>query len=400
MDFNSASPQSFEKRAKAVFESRQAANGSSNAAAVETPEKKPEDNNAGAGMVQNKPASPAIESPEKKEAAQEVSAAQKAAEDAAKEAKAKEQNAEIEAKERQKLLDSSIPEWLKEGKSGAGQGEQKEQKENPAAKEKSNEEIAALKSKVEFFENDPMLSVIADWRKNGGEDLSEFIKEAGMVNVNKLSVEDLYRQKGKQHELSGEDLDEYVSTAVEKFGALNKVEKIEAEKNLKKEIGSTINERAKNLVNKVSQKNYEQIRTVQALQNSAMEELQTKAETLHELNGEIFKPYKEAGLVIDEKLKQAILNDAPNYAHEVIDKQGNLLGYNVDEGLRIATLIHGEKTIMRNLYTKAWTAAAEHFAKERTRVSDNPTSQSPVAQKPDLVAEARKNFNKQMLGKK
>lgn len=323
--------------------------------------------------------------------AEVAEAEKKAAED---KAKAEEENKKIKDARRQELLNESIPSYLKDGTGSTGEqgseGKTEAEKGRKAAiSAEVQAEIEKIKNQYEekygVFENDPLVKGIAQWRKNGGEDINEFLKETGMTDVKKLSVEDLFREEGAALELSGEDLEEYVADKKGEYEGLKIGRKKELERELRSKYSQKLEQRTQKYIEQSSiQKKQESARR-QELIDFALTELNSKISELKEYNG----------LAVDERIRTEIAKVAPEFSTAVMDKEKGLLGFDTEAGIRTAILQKFEKELLRVNYTNGYTAGYDAAMSQRTRISENNGTQTIVHKSAeDNLAAAKKNFLK------
>lgn len=307
------------------------------------------------------------------------------------EAKAKvdAENKVIEDKKRNELLEQSIPDYLKEKTPETPANGKKDEKTDTTTNKELQEEREKIRREYEekygIYENDILVKSIAEWRKSGGDDINEFLKETGMVDVKKVPVSDMFKEQGKELELAGEDLDEYVKDKMDEYGEMKIGKKKETEKTLREQYGNKVTERANNYIAKSSQSRVDESKKQKEYVDYALAELKTKSKLLKEYNG----------LPIDEKIKEDILKIAPSYATPIHDKEKGFLGYDVDAGIRTAILLKFEKELLKANYTNGYTSGFDAAMSQRSRISSNMQSQGLSAKNgEDNLADAKNKFLK------
>ena len=226
---------------------------------------------------------------------------------------------------------------------------------------------ADVKAKLAEYEstfNDPMIKAIAEWRKTGASDINEFIKSAGLVSANNLSMEDLYTNEARNLGFDGEELLDVVEEKMSSFQSLPKLDQKKIEKELRQKALANQDERLKSFTIE-SGVNSEEINRVNTV---AIQSIEGKVSKLANTN---FK-----GLLITDELSKTIKETAPLYALPIYNESNKIVGYNTDEAIEIAiwkAADNGRKILKAN-YEMGETAGFDRAMAERTRVSSNHTS--------------------------
>lgn len=261
-------------------------------------------------------------------------------------------------------------EWLKE------EEEVKEDPKKPEDKSKDYEaEISSYKSKIREYEdsfNDEYVKAIVEFRKSGGTDLNELNAKLGIVDTNKVTIEDFYKAKAESQGLKGEDLIEAVEEAIEKYRTLPKIDQAEILNNFKDNLKKNTEEKLKSFsVNAQMQRS-----TQEKLQTSAMTEMKTQ---VGELVGK-----KWRGLLIDEKMSKEILQSAPDYSLPIVEN-GKVVGYDTKHGVEMAIYAKFNKKLLKAQYDLAKSSAYDKLIEERNRPSENMTSNQIVVTAPNDI---------------
>ena len=288
-------------------------------------------------------------------------------------------NAEIESKMKQDLLLKTIPDFLKDEVVITPVD-----KKAPSETKDYESEIAKVHKEYEIYESDQLLKTIAEWRKNGGTDLNEFIKETGLIDVSKVSMEDLFKSKAKEYELDETELKDYIDEQMDKYEGMNKVDKKEFEKKIRTEYHNKVSEKAQNLVQKKTAQSAEENKFYTEELKKAQLQLKTVTDTL--------KEYK--GFPIDEKRKKEIFDNTPVEYCYVYDKEGKFLGMDAEKGTTRFIEERYRKDIDKSLYTTGWTAGYDAAFTERNRIAENPSGQITAVKSTNPYSDARAEFNK------
>jgi hypothetical protein len=235
--------------------------------------------------------------------------------------------------------------------------------------------------------NDPIINSVLELRKLGIEDLSEIATRIGKTDVNKMTIEELYRVEAEKYGLSGEDLEDEVRNKVDNYESLSsKIDKKKEEARLRSEVKVVSGERLKSFTETARQKQIEQ----ENISKSSLNQLETKVKEL------VGKQWK--GLLINEEVSKEIAELAPIYSSPIVDEKGNLTGYDIDRGIKLAIYDKFGKQLLKANYDAGRTMGYEEAMKERMRPSENYTgTPSPVSAGSD--AEEASKWNRQRLKK-
>lgn len=272
--------------------------------------------------------------------------------------------------------------WLEEdeAKDGAINESKKEEKPN------YEEEIKSYKNKVQEYEsvlNDDLIKAVVEYRKSGGSDLNELNDKLGIVDANKLTIEDFYSQKATEQGLKGDELKEAVDEAVDRYNALPKLDQAEILNTFKNTLKSKTEEKLKSFSVQSQRNRQEQER----IESSAYADIKNQ---VNELVGK-----KWRGLLIDEKMSKEILEVAHLYALPIPDGNGRIVGYDTKLGVRLAILDKYEKKLMKTQYDLAKVSAYDEVINERNRPSENMTSNQIVANVPNDIERITKQMREE-----
>ncbi len=240
-------------------------------------------------------------------------------------------NKEKPTKKETKKVDAETEEhlkWLNDGEVKPKGGEEEKNKSN------YEEEIKSYKTKVQDYEsvlNDDYVKALVEFRKTGGTDLTEFSRQLGIVDVNKLTIEDFYAQKAADQGLKDDVLTEAVSEAVERYNALPKLDQAEILNNFKNNVRGKTEEKLKSF----SSSSQAQRQKDEAVKQTFFADLDK------EVSVKVGKKFR--GLLIDEKMSKEIKQAAPNYSIPKFDKDGNFVGYDAEHGVEMAIYLPGAR---------------------------------------------------------
>jgi hypothetical protein len=231
--------------------------------------------------------------------------------------------------------------------------------------EKKQEIDPEIKKKLTEYEStfsDPMIKAVAEWRKNGGSDINDFIKEAGLVDANKLTIKELYTAQAKALGFDGDELLDAVDEKVASFENLPRLDQKNIEKELRAKAKLEQDERLKSFTT-VSSASNEEYNTIT---QNASKQLEAR---IAEMTNK-----KWRGFLITDELSKSIQELAPNYAMPVFDESTNkIIGYNIDDAVEFAVwkaADNGRKILKAN-YEMGETSGFEKAMKDRTRISEN-----------------------------
>jgi len=301
-------------------------------------------------------------------------------------------NSEKSDKREQKKGESNIDkdteshlEWLKED---AGL-ESKEIKDKEP-KVNYEEEVKTYKTKLKEYEdvlNDEYVKAVIEFRKNGGVDLNQLNAQLGIVDVNKVTIQDFYNQKAVEAGLEGDELAEAVEESVDRYNSLPKLDQKEILNSFKNNLRVKTEEKLKSF----SANNQKQREVVQQLENAFYSDLKK------DVSDKVGKKWR--GLLIDEKMSKEIEQIAPSYAKHKYDENGNFIGYDAKEAVRLAILDKFEKKLMKAQYDLASVSTYDKLIQERNRPSENLTSNQVVVTAPNDVERVTKEWREQQKKK-
>jgi len=239
-----------------------------------------------------------------------------------------------------------------------------------AAVEAEKDELSPeLKQEYEYLKevvSDPFVSSYLEWKKAGGSNPKDFIKELGITGVER-GIEDYVRVEAISLGLEGDDLEEAIASEIDRYNDLSVIQQRKRLKEYKDADVSSLDEKIKSFSGEQSAK----AKQMQIVQQSASEQLTQEVE---KLKGKTYK-----GLLIDEPMAKQIQKDAPLFSTAILDEKGALVRFDVEKGIRAAIYLNYEKKILKETYNLGRTAAAKEFALKRHRPNADTLSASNTA---------------------
>lgn len=272
--------------------------------------------------------------------------------------------------------------WLQEEEASEVNASEKKDDNKP----NYEEEIKTYKTKVQEYEsvlNDDYIKAVIEFRKAGGTDLNELSAHLGIVDPNKVTIEDFYSQKAADQGLKGEELTEAVAEAVERYQALPKLDQAEILNNFKNTLKSKTEEKLKSF--STANQGYRQEQ--EKIQKAFLADLDK------EVSAKVGKKWR--GLLIDEKMSKEIKQAAPNYAVQKFDANGNFIGYDAEHGVEMAIYAKFGKKLLKAQYDLAKVSAYDELIEERNRPSENMTSNQIVVNAPNNIERITKEIREE-----
>lgn len=272
----------------------------------------------------------------------------------------------------EEIPQASIPEWLEE--------------ESPVVKpvEEIDEDYKRKAKEYDEFSSDPLVSAVLSWRKNGGSDIRDFVKSAG-IEPQQKNIEQYFAEEAASFGFEGEELEEVVRQKMDDYENKGKLD----QRKILQEYRKSDQDIAERRLQEFSGKQAEMQKYVQQIQNKSTEVLQKRVKDM------VGQKYKS--LPIDESMAKTILEQAPYYSTEIRDENGNLTGYNVEAGIEMAIWKNFSNKLLRSIYMQGHTEGISKYVSERNRPSPDSTvgSQSAPAQK-DKTEDALREYRKKM----
>lgn len=236
---------------------------------------------------------------------------------------------------------------------GDGKKDKKEEKATPTQKELEYDSIVA----------DPFVAAYVEFKKNGGK-TDDFLKGLGLSSK-EMTTEDYIRAEAVANGLEGEELEDAVAEELANFETLSTLEKRKRMNTYRDSHKGEFDEKIKSF----STTNKEKSEKIQQVINESTQKLQAEVASLQ---GKKFK-----GMLIDEPMAAQIMKDAPLYATPILDENGAVLRYDVENGIKAAIAINYLPKLLKETYNLGRTAEAKKYVAERHR--PNPDSASTPA---------------------
>lgn len=249
------------------------------------------------------------------------------------------------------------------------------------------EDINLYKSKVQEYEsllNDDYVKAIVEFRKNGGVDISEFTKQLGVVDPNSLTIEDFYKQEASSAGLNGEELNEAVNEAIERYKDLPKIEQLKILKSFK----DTVKNNVSSKMNSYVQASIENNKKIEQVMNNSYLEMEKF------VKDKVGKKH-QGFLLIEDKMVKPILELASAISPLKYDKEGSLIGYDIETGVKLAISAKYEKQLEKAKYEHIKFTVQEEMIKQRNRPSENITTNQVVYENPNDIAKITKQMREE-----
>lgn len=259
--------------------------------------------------------------------------------------------------------------------------------ETPAALNPEEKYKAELEKAKEYdtITSIPAVKALTEFFKAGKTDLNEFIKEAGIENVDKKSSVEIFEQSLKDAGYA----DDIIASEVEEFKDLSVVKQDMHVKPIREQMKKSQEEKLRNFTAGVPQ-----VDTAEATRFETV-----KQTTLTNLNKSVsdLKGKKYDGVLeITEDMIPHIIEEAKQYSKPVFE-DGKVVGYDLKTGIKAAINTLYDKQIKKALITQTQTDAFIEWHRKRTRPDTNENStQAPAVG--DGVKDAMNEFIKKAQG--
>jgi len=233
-------------------------------------------------------------------------------------------------------------------------------KAEPKVDDKRLLELEAEIKRLKAVADDPIIQAI-NAHKQSGKELKDFFKEVGIVDIDKVKVEDIVREQAKALGLEGDDLEEAVTEELDKDRT--RFEKAQWEKKLKDEYLKTQNDKYAEYASKFKS----------AEANYSKE------------NEEITKINEEASILIDQKVTSGEIDEetaweiARNPVLKYNDK-GEFKGYDIETAIK-------RVQITKN-YDKLIAEAEDRGYQAALKARFNPSVNAPASHASPQIASA------------
>lgn len=236
------------------------------------------------------------------------------------------------------------------------------------------------------IEKDPLSKAFIEFRKKGGSDINQFVKELGIVDVERMTPEQIFEADTKSLGLSEDGLAE----EMERFNSLSEAQKLRETNPIKKQMIQDRDEKIKTFsagVNKEAQ-------AQEAFMNEAASVgKKVLGETLSKMEG---KKYK--GLLITSEMANEIKDYVSNNTVPKIEN-GKFTGYDIEKSVRMAVLDKYEKQLLMANHQMGKTFGMDKALKLRLRPNrvESGTGGTPrleITKKESVEAETDKLWEK------
>lgn len=249
--------------------------------------------------------------------------------------------------------------------------------ESPELKRVSAKRIAEIEDKYkpymekateyESVLNDPLTKAFIEFRKSGGNDPNEFIKQTGVVDIEGMTPEQLIEVDMKNSGLTPDE----ITDEMERFKELSTYEKKKLTKSVKDDLSRTRDEKLKAFTGKSEQGQ----RVYQEAIKRGTQELDSVIQTMEG------KKYK--GLLITPEMAKSIRQDVMRNSVPRLDEKGQFIGFDISESIRRAVILNYDEQRSKSLIEIGKTIGADKTLTARIRPNKKEagTAVIPITQK-------------------
>lgn len=256
--------------------------------------------------------------------------------------------------------------------------------ENLNPEEKYKAELEKAKE-YDTITSIPAVKALTEFFKSGKTDLNEFIKEAGIENVDKKSSVEIFEQSLKDAGYA----EDVIASEVEEFKDLSVVKQDMHVKPIREQMKKAQEEKLRNFTAGVPQVDTAEVQRFETVKQTTLTNLN---KSVNDLKG---KKY-DGVLEITEEMIPHIIEEAKQYSKPVFE-DGKVVGYDLKTGIKAAINTLYDKQIKKALITQTQTEAFMEWYRKRTRPDTNENStQAPAVG--DGVKEAMTEFIKKAQG--
>lgn len=253
------------------------------------------------------------------------------------------------------------------------EGEEKKPSKKRSAED--DEEVIIYKTKASEYEKiltDPLTKAFLEFRKDGGEDINEFAKKVGLVDIKSFTPEQLREQELRS---LGELTDDEIKEAMERFSDLPKEEKLLLTKDIKSRLIKERDEKLTTFSSNVSK----QAQEAEAFQRQAITKgVQELDERLSKMEGTKYR-----GLLVTPEMANEIKQYVTRTPAVKTDEQGNFIGYDIEKSVHNAMYINYGPEMIKVAAKMAKAYAMDKALKLRQRPNkmESVPSQIPTVKK-------------------
>ncbi len=216
------------------------------------------------------------------------------------------------------------------------------------------EEYRPYKEKATEYEaisSDPLTKAFIEWRKNGGEDPSDFIKKTGVVDIKSLTPEQLLELDMKENKFTEEEIAE----EMDRFKDLSAYEKRKQTKSIQDEFAKKRDEKLKTFTT-----NNEQVQKVVA--EATKRGTQELDSVIQKMTGKSYKGLLIAPEMVDRIRQEVIQNPVNKF-----DEKGQFIGFDIQESIRRAVILNFDEQRSKSLIEIGKTMGADKALTARIR---------------------------------
>lgn len=244
--------------------------------------------------------------------------------------------------------------------------------EEDKPKEVKTEEVKAPSEYDQLFEN-PLVKAAAEYVKNGGNDVEDFVKQLGIQDVKSITPEQFFMEDIINLGVPEERREAVLAQKMDSFNELTEYDQMREMKKFRDRKAEAQTEKLK----KFSAVKGEEYTRVQQLKESTLKTLESETVKL--------KGTRYRGVVpIEESMVEQILKDAAFYSTEKYDGSGKLVGYDTEKGLRIAQFLNLGKKAFEETFEAGVAEGQTKTLNERNRPADDSSPVQGTVQKPNI----------------
>lgn len=254
-----------------------------------------------------------------------------------------------------------------------------EEKKTPSKQKEDLEErykpYVEKATEYESIINDPLTKAFIEFRKSGGSDPSEFVQQAGVFDVEKMTPEQLIEIDMKNTGLTPDQITE----EMERFNDLSVYEKKKLTKSVKEDLLRQRDEKLKAFTGKSEQS---QVVFQEAVKRGT-QELDSVIQNMEN------KRYK--GLLITPEMAKSIRQDVLNNSVPRLDDKGQFVGFDIAESVRRSVILNYDEIRSKALIELGKTLGADRAMTARIRPNKKEVGAAVVPITQNGLDEAAKN---------
>lgn len=270
--------------------------------------------------------------------------------------------------------------YKEESKDASEKEISKGSKREPKEIEEEYKPYVAKAAEYDAFIGDPLNQAWFEFRKNGGTNPSDFSKKTGIVDVKSMTPEQLMEIDMKNTGLTPDEMAE----EMDRFKEMTPYAQKKATKSIQDELERQNDEKLKTFTG-ASQ---ESEKVVREAISRGTQELNS---VLPKMEG---KKYK--GLLITSEMSNRIKQDVMDYPVPMHDKNGQFIGFNIEESIRRAVILNYDEQRSKALIELGKTMGADKALKSRIRPDKKETGTAVIPITQSTLESAGKNVSEKV----